>query len=660
MSGIGFSKIINEDFIRRFTQLAKSGNSARNSIFSKQTETESLGAGLRIGARTFSTAIDGLNAATSLVNLSEQTLEDLKEVTTSLINISKQAAEVSTSQGQRIGLDQKFHELAGEFRNLVKNGTTGTNEFLTKDGLAEIFRAVGLDEKSSETIASIFSSFITPKTDSALASEFAGVGSENIPVGAFTSRASDVKYNIDKLTNSAITSGGIGKGSSVFVDYDTILNQNPSFQSVLNVDQTGSIRGLGRSTLQFDVTLLAVNESNGYALITTRNDLLGQNGGNYNQIFLVDNTGQVLQQYTDNSNDFAEYMAADVSADNLTVAYAIYNSLTSEQAVYSAVTSSLGADPFLGGVAYTKLVTETPGLNFTDIAINNNASYVVFKDDSAGSHITFMDLNSLSIDFFIDSETDIEDFGFIGESDLAIKTSTEIKSYKYDSGAYSTLASYSSIGKFTTLESLGSIGVQDSSTNTIYILNSSAEVEFSLDLAGTDSIQSLSLAESPDGTKSEIGVVGSLTSITGDSDTELYRFTYNQRYDTGQRSSRSTPDFYNSLSGQQNNSIFDDDRHITSRSEAFRALADLENLAKQIDSNLTVLKSAKSTLEDNIKLLRTSGRAFLEASERVSNIGDAESLALSLNQRIRSLSSSKVLSQAENLNAITVAALTRS
>jgi hypothetical protein len=660
MSRIGLGKVISAEFIQRFTQIASSSAPISSTLNGGQSSQSLFGAGLRIGARTFSTALNGLNDAVSFVNLSQQALQDLSKITDQLIDVTRRATDVSSGSGTREQLDIEFKRLAGEFRRAVENATTGDNEFLTKEGLSEIFASIGLDENSSDAIAQIFSQFVTPETDGTLASEKVAASQVNIPVGAFGTRRSDSEYLIDRLNlgvGSAIRQGMISTVNSLAAAADNVLGQNPGIgRSLLAGDTDGSISGIQAGLATSNVTLLAVNETTGYSVVETTSDLLGYNPSNYSQIYLMNERGQAVSQVTNNTSATIDYNYADVNEGSDRVAYIEEDSLGAS-VMYVDVT--IGMDPSL----YHSTTVATTGNIFpppTSIKISNDGRYLAWADHEAGS-LKLYSITAVSYEAAVGSLSAEDEFGFIANGSLVSlgATTHNLSFVTYGDGDLQTLLDdYSGFSRLAVLQD-GGLTMYNETTHELRRFDTAGVLQQSYQFNSGDDLHDFSLAfNRDDPTKIDIGFIGSGTTF-GSSEEYLYRYYANPAYTNGRPQARGTPALYDPISAAERNSIFDDSRHISNRAEAYRTLADLKELKEQIGKNLNALGSARTVLNDNIKLVRAAGAALLELSEQVKSSSDAESLAEALREKILK-SAQSVLAQAENLSPITVAALTRS
>lgn len=103
--------------------------------------------------------------------------------------------------------------------------------------------------------------------------------------------------------------------------------------------------------------------------------------------------------------------------------------------------------------------------------------------------------------------------------------------------------------------------------------------------------------------------------------------------------------------------LFDTTRRIKNRPDAYQFLQDLSALDKQINKNEKALDNLQDVIGQNLQLVRGTGLAFLAQSQsQLDNPQDAEEVARQLRIKIRQ-NAGAAISQADNLQAITVASL---
>ena len=173
MSSIGLTTSTTQTLIGRFSSISSSSSSdSLRKAIQGQSDSTSISATLRTGARTYATAIQGLNSLVAFTNLSETSLEKLGDMTDKMINLADRAAKSSTGDTTRRSLEIEFRKLAHEFETTIENAEVGDQNYLTRDGLVELFGRMGLDEETSSSVAAHFEKFALVKRDDSLASEY--------------------------------------------------------------------------------------------------------------------------------------------------------------------------------------------------------------------------------------------------------------------------------------------------------------------------------------------------------------------------------------------------------------------------------------------------------------------------------------------------------
>jgi len=192
VAGISLRGVLDDTLIKRFQGLAGSssgGNSVANALKGGSSQA-SIASGLRVGARTFATAIQGLNTAVTFLNAGKSTLDVLDNLTDKMIKLADSASKASVGSETRHDNNTEFQRLANEFQATVKNSKLGQREFLTLEGISDYLQLVGLDKEKSESVADLFKQFVVPEGDDVLASEeVQGQRPVPIPPGAYTATA---------------------------------------------------------------------------------------------------------------------------------------------------------------------------------------------------------------------------------------------------------------------------------------------------------------------------------------------------------------------------------------------------------------------------------------------------------------------------------------
>lgn len=226
MARISLRSVLDDTFVKRFQGLA-SGSSQQqlaNSLKGQSSEV-SIASGLRIGARTFGTAIQGLNTAITFLNTSKGTLEGLGELTEKMIVLAERASASTSSTQDRRDADLEFQRLGDEFKRTVNNAKLGEREFLTVDGISEFLKVVGLDEENSTTISDVFKKFKVPSEDDTLASDEAqGPRPVEIPAQAYSATAA-FTVDYEKVFDDEVTINTRPNAYKVLADLNALKDQ---------------------------------------------------------------------------------------------------------------------------------------------------------------------------------------------------------------------------------------------------------------------------------------------------------------------------------------------------------------------------------------------------------------------------------------------------
>lgn len=645
-------KAIDATFVRGLSAYASGSSGASKSSSSSNSATQ-VSLGLRVGAQTYAQSLRSLNSVISTVNVSKATLEKLGEFTDQMIEIADKATKSFVSDATRRSLDGQLKRIANKFKRTANEADVGGRDLLSKDGLEEVFALVGLDPKNAESIAKIFDNLTTPKKDLELASESSkGSRPVNVPVsasGGSSTTAWRGKKESSASQGAAAVSGIISQNAAFWIDDDNYNNQNPSGYDTLAIaSSSGNLNSLA-GPLPAGASLLSVSETSGYALIKSTADYLGYNLDGVEQVYVVDNTGQVLQQVTNNS-DGTVVEAADLSADGLTV----------------AVATGDGANTRIDRVTLHALDNTDPTFLTSDVVDSVYFGELLdLKIDEAGSSIAaitdtsnhnlqvYNSTNSPSIN--MSGLKNTVSIGFIGQDKLGyVDSAGNLWAGTVDGGAPATLESLGTLNAndryaFSEGSVGGVFGILRGATGALSVYDVSSDSWDSVYTVDTPAnISSISLADDGNGGVS-VGVFGRINNGNfSDSTNQLYRFS----------NVTSTQPIQNStLTTGEPDKLFNGT--ISKRPEAFRMLSDLKALREQISTNIKALDQALTVIGDNVKLVRATGLAMLDIRNELTGSEQAEEVARLLRDKIASNAGIALLAQAENLTPIAYAELNR-
>lgn len=653
MAIASLNNVVNSKLLLRFTGLSGSGGS--NPI--SNSSSTSLSSGLRFGAQAFAQAVQGLNASISFLNITRGSLEELTKITDKLISLTEKATKLSTSSDSRKNLQLDFNQIVSEFQKLVDTGKFGNREVLNLTDMSELFATIGLDKETSDSVAKIFEQFSTPESDleNMASEEVKGTRPYIVPAAAYRKRTSSNPYFLEKISDGPVTGGGISTVNSVYAATDDILNQNEGLESVFMQDASGSVSSLPTGTLSSNATLKYVNQTDGYSVIQSNDDPLGFNAAGVNQLFLVDNDGDVVHQYTDESTNVT-FGQASLIQGNLAIVYSRTDGGT--QTVSRTVIGAIGEDPSLSSTNVIETLGAADGVS--SLYLNNAGTSVVYiKRVGTDQSIQFADTATNTFDSFLQGPAEVNkalDLGFYESNKIAVRYNNagteEVRLYTYGSSSYATFQSGTDIHSFSTLErgsgSQGYVVYNDTTSLTAYVFGTLDAVTpaASYTHSSGDSITSVYAAyNSSQGV--EIAILGELSDYSGDTGTELYRLRANPSASSSNSYARSTADY---------EKIFDGTFNILTRPNAYRMLHDLKALKSQLTDNLEAVDYATDVISKNIDLVRAAGFAFLDLSSTISSDDEADQVAARLREEIRK-NAPAALAQAENLQNLAVAAL---
>ncbi len=677
MSGIDLVNAISGKFLLGLSNFA---SEAGVSAPSGKSQAARLQTGLRVGARSFAKVMEGLNSVTNVLNIAQASLEKIDTIVDKMIGLAEKASKSSISNTTRNRYNADFSALVTDFREVLSKAELDNRDILTTDGLKEIFTLIGLDEEQSDSIAKVFAQFVTTDEDSELASEeVKGHRPVIVPARTVTSSSSsrELQQMSHSTTGGGITTGFVSATNVAYSDKEDFNNQNPNIvESVAYIAPNGNVTAAPAAP-STDVVLKNVSEQSGYSVIVSSQDYLGYNPSNYNQLFLTDETGRVIHQYTNFAADVpaAQWGEADISADGLRAVFAASNGVTDFLFVSNTITT-IGDAP-TGVTAYYNGAAGT--VEFSHIAQNEEGTYFALRyQDTAGGvdSVAMVEwgTGSLDLSFFLGvNNTGMDALGFVGETTIALYqdtvgpvtytwnaggSPTTINSFTYPAvlatepipaGHFATSQGpregEGAIAIFGDLNSEGRdrvtlvTGVNGAGDGTI--------TDYAYSPDGADTISRLSLAYNSPANDFDIGIAGTLAAL-GDSDEELYRYsTIIESAGEG------------SVKSVEVDSLFTgDEANIRSRPNAVRTLNDLKALKKQIGDNEKAIDFALDTLRKNVTLTREAGLAFLEIADQITSESKAEDVARRLHSEILG-NATAALSQAENLEPLVLAALNR-
>jgi len=383
--------VLNGNFIK---QIGAAGSGSPGSIKSfgsqpfgsEESSKVNFASSLRIGARTFANAIEGVNIAISYVNLGREVLSELLDVTDKLIAVTDKASRSGIGRQQRSRLNEEFSRLAKDFEKIVQGSSLAGTDALTRDGLEELFVNLGLDTKKSKGLAGLFAEFAIVDSDLSLASQASKAERPiRIPESAFMLAKGGVSYNVSQsavsLPTEGLASTGISGATAVYVvgentvdpgGPDTVIVESPGLNS------SGINEAMLLPGLTSDITIKAVNSNSGMYVFSTTSSLIDDTGGSAN-LFLADSRGNVVRQITTFTGGGAvEYGDVALSDDGSVVIFSSLVGLNSRLAIADFT------DPENPDYLTIEELPGTPVNGFAEVAISSDGQSFAFQFSDSG------------------------------------------------------------------------------------------------------------------------------------------------------------------------------------------------------------------------------------------------------------------------------------
>lgn len=655
MTGIGLRAIDNQFIIGLGTLGSRSSTSVRPGSNSGG-EAARITLGLRTGAQLYVKAIEGINQVGATLNLSKSTLEELAELTDKMIALADKSTKHATSDAARGKLNRDFRNISNQFRKIVEDAKLAEDqEYLTREGLEELFVNIGLDKKSSKSIASLFSDFVITKEDTLLASE-KSLGTKALKLPAAVDAAVPTPaFQLGKISSNeggarvggvSYTNAFISANASVYQDDDDEVGQNPgSYTSILAMGEDGSLQSLP-APITANLQVLGHSEVSGYSIVTSTQDLFGLNPGNFRQIFLTDSAGRVFSQLTNFTANY-DIGSADVSSDGRVATFVTNGDPLGTNADGSLELFALEVNDFADPANILQVTDYGATAQVREFAVTEAGDRIAFRLASSGSgddgiHI-FRVGNGTNSAAQISDPTNTKFIGWTAEDEFAVfkGASEEISIIDINSNVLSTTSLQPGADKIVASEN-GYLAYTDYSEIFLRHYSGSEESIYTLDPA--DDVRTLSISRNNYGTKADVGIVGQMVSYGPESQLEFYRL-------------REQIQATNAVLKQPDQVLKIFDGTIADRSNAFRTQNNLKALKDQIEKNIKQVDEALSILQAHADLARAAGLAMLEARDSIDSAEDAENAARLVQKLIRSKADSNALAQQENLSALATAAL---
>lgn len=682
MTTVPLSQVVNKSFVQGFQNAASSGSKSSNPL--KNATAVSLSESLRYGAQLYGDAIQNFNSVAAFLNISDGKLENLLSLTDKMITLAETATQRGIGSETRLDLDRQFRRYADQFGKIVRDSSSEERDPLSIESLTALFSIIGLDEEQSDSIAKFFKRFLEAPSDTdALASdEYLAQRPIAVPTDASTiyKRTGSAQFSLDDTVHFENATAGNQAYGVTHADLNNdgkqdiiaTYNSPAGYQSRVTVSL-----GNGDGTFQIPIVSAAGGASgtSGYQGST----VIDHDADGDLDVAAISDNG--LTVFTNNgSGSLSIYQDFIETTTNISIEAAEVTGDTTTDLIYFSTPNTIkvrtGASNFAASQSSTILPAGFYGHGFKVVDFNQDTKLDIvgaYDDGTASEYGFFVSLGNGDGTFqtatrtttsYLMDKVAVGDFNNDFKLDIAGQGETWPLYVALGDGvsSFSSVTSYGA-GAAGSAVAVGDIN-NDHNDDILYRDDASS---------GGNTYQVIALLGNGDGTfqsgitvpntaatYTSAGTVNSIDLFDANRDSTLDVIT-NELVAAGTSSNihLNEPTIQKiraPIPSDNYSSIFDEERTLTSRVEAYRVLTDLKSLREQIVGNRKVLEGGREILIKNMDLIRATGLALLEISDEITDATTAEEVAEMLKRQIRSKASA-ALSQAEHLTPITVAAL---
>jgi hypothetical protein len=685
MTTVPISSVITKSFIQGFQNAASSGSKSSNPL--QQSSAVSLSSSLRYGAQVYGSTIQNLNSAIGFLNISDGKLDTLLELTDKMITITETATKRGIGSDTRLDLDKQFRRLADQFQKTVTDSASETRDPLSIEDITAVFTLIGLDKEKSDSITKLFKEFLTSSTDPEIlaSEEYLARRPINVPADASTEykRAGSAEFTFSDSVN--YPEDALSQTPSELIHFDInkdgIEDLIGSYENAVSrFDQISVFLGNGDGSFGPEIISDAATDG-GVSKIATLDfdgdgfeDVIGLTDYGWN-LWTGDGTGNLQTYFTESGalNGYSQYAVATAE---------LVGAGTSKDLVRAYYQSNIisvndGETFFGGATASTILPAANWVTDFTLVDINQDTKLDIVGGYGGTTNGFFISLGNGDGTFSVATTTDTPTPASDRIDDIAIgdfDNDFNLDIIGQGVGNSNTFIAFNTGSSFGTVDTIASNSTfpvvqtadlnNDNNIDIIYQSETTSGLSFyntSFRLGNGDgTFAAETVLPNAPTLYSAQGSNSRILAFDADRDNTIDIITTNN-IDAGLSSNvltnpATTTKIRAPIPSDNFTSIFDSERTIANRVEAYRLTTDLKSLREQIIGNKKALQDARDIVGKNMDLVRATGLALLELSEQISDSDTAEQVAEMVRSRIVSKASA-ALSQAENLTPLTIATL---
>lgn len=681
MAILGVSSAITAGFIQKLA--AKDGSSSTGSVLSGTDAVKTTLSGIQNGVKIFSNSVAGLNNMLSTLNITRDSLTKLSAITDDMIVVVDEATKSGIGTFQRSELDAAFRELVSKFQNVLAKSSGNDFDTLQEADLEKIFKVLGFDKQKSSTFAQIIKKFTSVENSDgklSLASD-KSQAERPVPIPSAAYQTQVTTYSDEGSGSFSVASTWTEGTGNAYVDMNLEDINNDGNLDIVGMEANKAIVRLGNGDGTFQISKsYVVSVAGGYSGNLSLVDINGDSkldivtgavdspNSNMSTFVSLANSDGSYNAPISSPVEFifsdpvaATYYAQGVDMDGLG-AIDLVTAYGSD--VYLQLGNTDGTYDFLGKFAATPgstivglQTTSTGDIVTVSSDLLNTLTVNVMTNLGGGSYSASVSYNGLSghdVNGF--SVADINNDGF---DDIAVTDSINGKvqvMLANNDGTYKAPVSYTA---GTASADSSSVKAADLNGDTYedLIVTNPGDKTVSVLLGNSNGTYQAPISSPMWANVSTLSV----GDTNQDGRTDLVAGTTSDRYVLGLGQPIVTTSMTSSSTSTDYDFLFEADRSITRRPDAFRMLADLNALKTQLADNIKAIDDSFTFVIDNLYMLRSVGLAFLAVANDFAKKtpNDADAIAKAVQSKMRNIPIEQVR-QLQNLDALVTASMSTS
>jgi hypothetical protein len=157
--------VINDNFLDRVAALHKGekrqGKALTNALSGNANEEDQVVTSIRAGSQMYARALTGINFGISFLNFARSDLAQVGKLAEEMVGAVERAASRKGSRNDRLQAQRVIQENGQAIKTILRGAEVGDREYLTGEGIKEVFSSIGLDPDRSRSLEDIFKNFVS-------------------------------------------------------------------------------------------------------------------------------------------------------------------------------------------------------------------------------------------------------------------------------------------------------------------------------------------------------------------------------------------------------------------------------------------------------------------------------------------------------------------